>query len=32
MTTAPPIGVSDDAYETWARGEVAAWRALVLPP
>lgn len=32
MKSVAPVGVSDQAYETWARGEVAAWRAHVLRP
>lgn len=28
----PPFGASDAAYEDWARGEVARWRAAVLKP
>lgn len=32
MPTAAPTGVSDAAYETWARAEVEAWRAEVLKP
>jgi len=28
----PPFGVSDAAYEGWARAEVAQWRAQVLKP
>lgn len=32
MTATPPFGVSEPAYEAWARGEVAHWREAMLKP
>ena len=30
--SSPPFGLDEPAYESWARGEVAHWRAQVLKP